>query len=145
MGTSETPRIFSWSSDNTLKRWKLTHQTSRDGGNKSGRLLERLCRRRVHQRRATRSHSGVSQRRHFEQRNITRYYAGGGSVQAKPSQAEHSAKRVQKRLTSLVSFGKILGRARHLRGRRAFNGSQKAEIECTLQAMVANCLGLRGF
>ena len=27
MGTSEAPRIFSWSFDKTLKRWKMGHQT----------------------------------------------------------------------------------------------------------------------
>ena len=27
MGTSEAPRIFSWSFDKTTKRWKLGHQT----------------------------------------------------------------------------------------------------------------------
>ena len=27
MGTSEVPRIFSWSFDKTTKRWKLEHQT----------------------------------------------------------------------------------------------------------------------
>ena len=45
----------------------------------------------------------------------------------------------------LVPFGKILGRARHLGGRHAFNGSNKAEIDCRLQAMAANWLALRGF
>ena len=45
---------------------------------------------------------------------------------------------------SLVPFGKILGRARHLGGRYAFNGSNKAEIECRLQAMAANWSALRG-
>ena len=44
----------------------------------------------------------------------------------------------QRRLTSLAPFGKILGRARHLGGRYAFNGSNKAELECRRQ-------GLRGF
>ena len=28
MGTSEAPRIFSWSFDKTFKRWRSTHQTS---------------------------------------------------------------------------------------------------------------------
>ena len=28
MGTSEAPRIFSWSCDKTFKRWKSTNQTS---------------------------------------------------------------------------------------------------------------------
>ena len=51
----------------------------------------------------------------------------------------------ERRLTPLVPFGKILGRARHLAGRYAFNGSNKAEIECTLQAMAANWSALRGF
>ena len=49
----------------------------------------------------------------------------------------------QRRLTSLV-FGKILGRARHLGGCHAFNGSNEAEIECRLRAMAANWSALRG-
>ena len=44
----------------------------------------------------------------------------------------------QIRLTSLVPFGKILGRAKHLGGRYAFNGSNSAEIECRQQATAAN-------
>ena len=44
----------------------------------------------------------------------------------------------QRRLTALIPHGKVLGRARHLGGRYAFNGSNKAEIECRLQAMAAN-------
>ena len=51
----------------------------------------------------------------------------------------------QRRLTSLVSFGKILGRA-GLHGRcYAFNRSNKAEIECRLQLMAAKWSVLRGF
>ena len=52
--------------------------------NESGPLMERLRRRPVHQR-AARPHSGFSQRRHPEQRSITRQHAGRGSVQAEPS------------------------------------------------------------
>ena len=51
----------------------------------------------------------------------------------------------QRRLTSLVPFGEILGRARHFGGRYAFKGSNKALIECRLQAMAANWSALRGF
>ena len=51
----------------------------------------------------------------------------------------------QRRLTSLVPFGKILGGAGHLRGRYSFNGSNKTEIECRLKAMMANWSALRGF
>ena len=51
----------------------------------------------------------------------------------------------QRRLTSLVPFGKILSGARHTGGRYAFNGSNKAEIVCRLQAMAANWSALRGF
>ena len=40
---------------------------------------------------------------------------------------------------------KILSRARHLDGRYAFNGSNKAKIECRLQAMAANWSVLLGF
>ena len=46
--------------------------------------------------------------------------------------------------TSLVSVGKILGGARGCGGRCAFNGSNKAEIECRPQAMAANLSALRG-
>ena len=51
----------------------------------------------------------------------------------------------QRRLTSLVPSGKILGRARHFGGRYAFNGSNKAQTECRLQAMAATWSALRGF
>ena len=51
----------------------------------------------------------------------------------------------QTRLTSLVPFGKILGRARRFGGRYTFNGSNKAEIGCRTQAMAANWSALRGF
>ena len=44
----------------------------------------------------------------------------------------------QRRLTSLVPLGRILVKAKHLGGRYAFNGSNKAEIECSLQAMAAH-------
>ena len=47
--------------------------------------------------------------------------------------------------TSLVPFRKILGRARHLGGRYASNGSNKADIGFRLQAMAANWSALRGF
>ena len=53
--------------------------------------------------------------------------------------------REQRRLTALVPFGKILGRAIHLGGRYAFNGSSKAETEFRLQAMAAILAALRGF
>ena len=51
----------------------------------------------------------------------------------------------QRRLTALIPFGKILGRARHLRDRYAFTGSNKAEIECRLQAMAVNWSALGVF
>ena len=51
----------------------------------------------------------------------------------------------ERRLTALIPFGQVLGRARHFGGRHAFNGSNKAEIECRLQAMAANWAALRGF
>ena len=50
--------------------------------NESGRLMELLRRRLVHRRRAARPHSGLSQRRHPEQRSITRQHVGKGSSQA---------------------------------------------------------------
>ena len=53
--------------------------------------------------------------------------------------------REQRRLTALVPFGKILGRARHLGGRYAFNGGSKAETAFRLHAMAAIWAALRGF
>ena len=51
----------------------------------------------------------------------------------------------QRRLTSFVPFRKLLGRAGHFGDRYAFVGSNKADIDCRLQAMVANLSALRGY
>ena len=51
----------------------------------------------------------------------------------------------QRRLTSLVPFGNLLGRARHLGGRDSLNGRNKTEIDYRLKAVMANWAALRGF
>ena len=62
--------MLSFSFEKTFKRSKLTHQTSPTttlsapfaevDGTKLGGFIERLCRRPIYQRCASRSHSGVS-------------------------------------------------------------------------------------
>ena len=115
----------------------------RDGGIESGQIVEWLCGRPVHQGRATRPHSGIGETHHLEQRNIIgrdasrrtdtyKIFVNRRSCQGSADIGE------QRHLTSLVPFGKILGRARYLGGRYSFNGSNKAEIEWRLQAMAPN-------
>ena len=50
----------------------------------------------------------------------------------------------QRRLAALIPFGMILGRARHLGGRYAFNGSKKVEFECWLQSLAVEWAALGG-
>ena len=146
MGTSEAPRIFSWGFDKTFRRWKMSHQTPLSM--MLSRIVELLRRRLVHQGRGFRPHRGNCERHHPEQRiNIGRD-AGRGQIQTKSAKAGDCTEYPQIRGTKtphLAGFGKILGRARHLGGRCSFNGSNKAEIDCRLKAMMANWVALRGF
>ena len=123
----------------------------RDGGLESGRIVEWLRRRLVHQGRDFRPHSGNCERHHPEQRTILGRDAGRGQIQTKSAKAgdftEVSADTGIKDASPhwSVPFGKILGRARHLGARYSFNGSNKTEIDCRLKAIMANWAALRPF
>ena len=74
----EAPRIFSWAFDKTFERWNMSHQTPPSmtlsapfagmEGSKVDGILKCFRGRPVHQGRATRPHSGISERYHPDQR-----------------------------------------------------------------------------
>ena len=151
-GTSEAPRLFSWAFDKTFERWKTNHQkppsmmlpapfAGMEGlkvdGSWSGFADDLFIKDELP------DHTEESSK-HIILNNATsldetprggqtyKIFVSWRSCQVSADIGE------QRHLTSLVPFGKILGRARYLGGRYSFNGSNKAEIECRLQAMAPN-------
>ena len=159
METSEAPRIFSWSFDKTFKRWKLTHQTSptmmlsapfaemdgtKLGGSWSGFADDLFIKDVLPDHTAESAKDVILNNAPSLDTTLAedRYKQNVSKLQLVQGIRRHGEKR---RLTSLVPFGKILGGARHLGGRYAFNGCNKAEIECRSHAMAAKWSAFRGF
>ena len=159
MGTSEAPRIFFWSFDKTVKRWKQNHQTPYSmmltapfagmkgremDGSWSGFADDLFIKDEVLDHTAESAKDIIIDNAESLDAALAedRYKQNLRKLEIVPSIRGY---REQRRLTSLVPFGKILGRARHFGGRYAFNGNNKAEIECRMQAMAANWAALTGF
>ena len=118
METSEAPRIFSWSFDKTFKRWKLNHQTQ---------PLMMLAASFAGMR-GTKVYGFILSNAASLANTLAddRYKQNRRKLEIVPSIRRYGE---QRRLTSLVPFGKVLCRARHLGGRYASNGSNKAEYD----------------
>ena len=159
MGTSEVPRIFSWSFDKTTKRWKLEHQTPPSmmlsatfagmKGTKvdcawSGFADDLFIKNEVPEHTAEAAKDIIMDNAESLDAALAedRYKQNLRKPEIVPSIRRYGGER---RLTALIPFGQVLGTARHFGGRHAFNGSNKAEIECRLQAMAANWAAQRGF
>ena len=157
METSEAPRIVSWFFDRTFKRWKLIHQTqplmmlaarfagmrgTKVDGSWSGFADDLFIKDELPDPTADSAKDVILNNAASLNKTLAEdwYKQIRRKFKILPSIRRYGE---QRRLTSVVPFGKFLGRARHLGGRYAFNGSKKAEIECRLQAMAANWSALR--
>ena len=158
MGTSEAPRIFSKSFDKTFKRWKVGHQTPFSlrlsapfagmkgmtvDGSRSGFADDLFIKGEVPEHTAESAKDIIIVNTESLDAALAedRYKQNLRKLEIVLSLRRYGERR---RLTALIPYGKVLGRARHLGGRYAFNWSNKAEIECRLQAMAANWAALRG-
>ena len=144
MGTSEAPRIFSWSFDKTFRRWKMNHQTPSSmmltapfarmrgteiDGSWSGFADDLFIKDEVPDHTAESAKDIIIDNAESLDAALAedRYKQNLRKLEIVPSIRGY---REQRRLAALVLFGKILGRARH---------------QCRLQAMAANWAALRGF
>ena len=160
MGTSEAPRIFSWAFDKTFKRWKkepsntTVHDVvstpftalrgSKVDGSWSGFSDDLFIKDELPDHTAESGKDVILGNAASLDETLAedRHKQNLRKLEIVPSIRRYGE---QRRVTSLVPFGKILGTARHLGGLHAFNGSNKAVIEFRLQAMPANWSALRGF
>ena len=144
--TSEAPRIFSWSFGKAFKRWKLNHQTppimmlvspfagmrgTKVDGSWSGFADDLFTKEVLPDHTADYAKDVILNNAAALDNSLAedRYKHNLRKLEIMPSIRRYG-ERI--RLKPLVPFGKIQGRARHIGGRYAFNGSNYAEIECRL-------------
>ena len=146
METFEAPCIFPWAFDKTFKRWKMSFSAplSKVDGSCSGFADDLFIKDELPDHTAESTEDIILNNAASLDETLAedRYKQNLRKLEIVSSIRRDGG---QRRLTSLVPFGKVLGRTRHLGGRYSFNGSNKAEIECRLQAMAANWSALRGF
>ena len=151
MGTSEAPRIFSWSFNKTFKRWKVNHQTppivmlaapfagvrgTKVDGSWSG-FADNLFIKDMLPDHTADSAKDVTLNNAASLDNTLAedwHKQNRRKLETLPSIRRYGG---QRRLTSLDPFGKILGRARHPRRQiRLLNGGNKADSECIARRLV---------
>ena len=156
-GTSEAPRIFSWSSSDGP--WKSDHQTSPSmilsapfagmggtpvDGSWSGIADDLFLKDELPHHTAEAARDIILNNAASFDATLAedRYKQKLRNLETVPSIHLHGE---QRRLTPLIPFGNILCRARHFGGRHAVNGSKRAEIECRLLSVAVNWSALGGF
>ena len=147
METSEAPRIFSWKLDHLLPPSMMLSapfagmEETPVNGSWSGFADDLLIKDELPHRTAEATRDVILNNAASPDARLAevRHTQNLRNLMCVPSIRRYGE---QRQLTVLVPHGKILGRARR---RCAFNGSNKAEIECSLQSMAVNWSALGGF